>query len=113
MKMGLSPGLLPYRTPPARVPPINQSSGLWVGIPIDLPDEMSYDSYNRLTEYIATEDRKVRLLYDPMGRVFRKEACSWISKEWELSKAVHYYYHGSRLMQKYDVTAVSETEAQA
>ncbi|MFH1516008.1 MAG: RHS repeat-associated core domain-containing protein [bacterium] len=81
--------------------------------PIDLPDEMMYDSHNRLTEYIVTDDRKVRLHYDPVGRVFRKEIFGWVSEDWELEKAIHYYYQGSALVQEYVVTVESETTAVA
>ncbi len=74
---------------------------------------MKYDSHNRLTEYIVTDDRKIRLLYDPMGRVFRKEIYDWVSEDWEFEKATHYYYQGGNLVQEYDVTVLNPTTAEA
>ena len=74
---------------------------------------MKYDSHNRLTEYIVADDRKIRLLYDPMGRVFRKETYEWIDSDWEFSKAIHYYYQGGNLVQEYEVTVVNPTTAEA
>ncbi len=74
--------------------------------PVDFPDELAYDSHNRLAEYEVTEDRKIRLYYDPAGRVFRKEVYDWDDPSWDLSDATHYYYKGGRLIQEFDEMVV-------
>ncbi|MBU1024250.1 hypothetical protein KKB99_08220 [bacterium] len=39
-----------------------------------------------MTKYIVTDDRRVRLHYDPVGGVFRKEIYSWVAEDWNLTK---------------------------
>ena len=61
---------------------------------------MKYDSHNRLVEYIISEQpiKKTKLLYDPIGRIFRKESHSGMT----LESAIHYYYSGGNLIQEFD-----------
>jgi RHS repeat-associated protein len=63
---------------------------------------MKYDSHNRLSEYIVTDDRKTRLYYDPMSRVFRKEEYVWDNPDWDINAATHYYYDGGNLVQEFN-----------
>jgi RHS repeat-associated protein len=67
---------------------------------VDLPNTMKYDSHNRLVEYEVTRDvgDKVKLYYDPVGRVFRKE----IYTDDALDSATHYFYNGGNLIQEFD-----------
>jgi RHS repeat-associated protein len=63
---------------------------------------MKYDSHNRLSEYIVTDDRKTRLYYDPMSRVFRKEEYVWNNPDWDVYATTHYYYDGGNLVQEFN-----------
>jgi RHS repeat-associated protein len=68
--------------------------------PVDLPDTLKYDSHNRLVEYEVTRDigDNVKLFYDPVGRVFRKE----VYTDHVLDSATHYFYNGGNLIQEFD-----------
>jgi len=67
---------------------------------VDLPNTLKYDSHNRLVEYIisGTPSRKVKLYYDPIGRIFWKETYTGMA----LDSATHYYYSGGNLIQEFD-----------
>ena len=67
---------------------------------MNLPNTLKYDSHNRLVEYIISgpPSRKVKLYYDPIGRIFRKESYTGMA----LDSATNYYYSGGNLIQEFD-----------
>ena len=64
---------------------------------------LHYDSHGRMVEYsygTAPNDRTVKLWYDPLGRVFRREFINDTTTD-HIS-ITHYYYKGSQVVQEYD-----------
>ncbi len=60
------------------------------------PDEtfhLTYDPLNRLTE-ATSEEKKIKYLYDPLGRCLTKKSYVKVQKSWQEADHEDYLYHG-------------------